>query len=70
MYFGSGVGRLSHAIKTLRMQWEQTADTWRDEVRRDFEDRQIAPLDTQTTQTIRAMDDLADLFAKIYRDCS
>jgi hypothetical protein len=52
------------------MQWEQTGDTWRDQVRQDFEDRQIIPLDTQATQTVRAMDDLADLFAKIYRDCS
>lgn len=70
MYFGAGTSKLQHALKTLRAHWDSTQDGWRDQVRRDFEERHLAPLDAQVTQTIRAMDTLADVFAKIYRDCS
>ncbi len=70
MYFGAGTGKLQHALKTIRAHWDVTASGWRDQVRRDFEDRTLAPMDSQATQTARAMDELADLFAKIYRDCS
>lgn len=70
MYFGAGGSKLQHALKTIRAQWDATQDGWRDQVRRDFEARTLAPMDTQATQTARAMDELADLFAKIYRDCS
>ncbi len=70
MYFGSGTSKLRHALKTLRSQWDQTQDGWNDQVRRDFEEKRLAPLDSQVSSTMRAMDQLAELFSKIYRDCS
>jgi hypothetical protein len=70
MYFGSGVTKLNHAAKALRVNWEATEDGWRDQVRRDFEQRQIEPLLSQATLTIRAMEELSEIFGRIYRDCS
>jgi hypothetical protein len=70
VYFGSGKTKLNNAAKALRAHWEATEDGWRDQVRRDFEERQIEPVITQAVVTARAMDDLAELFAKIYRDVS
>lgn len=70
MYFGSGTSKLHHALKTLKANWEATEDGWRDQVRRDFEDRQIEPLASQANIAVRAMDELAELFARIYRDVS
>lgn len=70
MYFGSGATKLQHAVKTLRTNWDATRDGWRDQVHHDFEERTLAPMDAKAVQAVRAMDELADLFAKIYRDCS
>lgn len=70
MYFGAGTSKLQHALKTLHAHWDATQEGWRDQVRHDFEERTLAPLQSMASQTARAMDDLADLFAKIYRDCS
>lgn len=70
MYFGAGVGKLQHALKTLKAHWEVTEDGWRDGMRQEFQERRLEPLATQSSATLRAMDQLADLFSRIHRDCS
>ena len=70
MYFGNGTTKLQHAVKTLRQTWEATEDDWRDSIRAEFEANRIDPMAAQAALTMRAMDTLADLFARIYRDCS
>jgi hypothetical protein len=70
MYFGSGTPRLNHALKDLRVAWDATEDGWRDKLRVDMGENYVEPLAAQATITLRAMDELADLFARIYRDCS
>jgi hypothetical protein len=68
MYFGAGVPKLSHAAKNLQQAWDSSEDGWRDQVRNDIEKRHIAPALDTTAKTLRAMDQLADMFARIYRD--
>jgi hypothetical protein len=70
MYFGAGVSKLQHAIKTVVIQWDGTAEGWRDQVRQDFGEKHLEPVVEQAKNTMRAMDQLADLFQRIYRDCS
>lgn len=70
MYFGAGTSKLQHAIKSLRTHWDESQDGWRDQVRVDFEEQHIVPLDAQATNTLRAMHTIADLLARIQRDCS
>ncbi len=70
MYFGSGIGQLSQATKALKEAWDGTEHDWRDQVRKDFEQHQIEPLLNHASKALRAMDDLRDLFSKIYRDLS
>jgi hypothetical protein len=65
----AGASRLRYALKTLTAQWDTAKDGWSDQVRRDFEERQIAPLETQTESTIRAMDQLGEALARMKRDC-
>ena len=68
MYFGAGVTKLSHASKSLQQAWDHTEDDWRDQVRNDIEKRHVGPALDTTAKTLRAMDQLADLFGRIYRD--
>lgn len=65
----AGSSTLNHAIKTLRMKWEQAKDTWDDGVRRDFESKHIVPLESQVNATLRGMDRLDEVLAKMRRDC-
>jgi hypothetical protein len=70
MYFGAGISKLGHASKSLQQAWDATQDGWRDQVRNDVEKRHVGPALDHTAKTLRAMDQLADLFARIYRDLS
>jgi hypothetical protein len=70
MYFGAGIPKLQHALKSLRTAADQTEDDWRDALRDDFLREYVEPLLEKANVTLRAMDQLADLFARIQRDCT
>ena len=61
---------LSNALKTIRLAWEETQQSWNDAVSRDFEENQWVPLDNQTRAVIQALDRLAPILARAVRDCS
>lgn len=65
-----GSTKLQYALKSLRLKWDETKETWTDQVRQDFERKHLAPLDTQVSSTIRAMDHIAEIIGKMRRDCS
>ena len=65
----AGAGKLRYALKTLHAKWDVARDGWSDQVRRDFEQRQIAPLEQQTDATIRAMEQLGEVLARMKREC-
>jgi hypothetical protein len=66
----AGSARLSHALKTLRERWDDTRGHWSDQVARDFEKNHLIPLDAQTSNAIRGMDKLSEVFNKLRNDCS
>ena len=65
-----GATKLNYAIKTLRRRWDEVSPHWQDAVRADFEAKHIDPLITQTSATIRGMNQLEDILHKMRRDCS
>jgi hypothetical protein len=70
MYFGAGIPKLKHAVKTLRGVWDGTETEWRDQVRVDIQEHELEPLLEKADVALRAMDELADLFARVHRDCN
>ncbi len=65
-----GSNKLTYAIKNLRKHWEIAKEHWQDQVQRDFEQNHLFPLETRVNATIRSMDKLAEVTAKVRRDCS
>jgi hypothetical protein len=62
-------GRLTHALKKLREQWEIAQDTWVDGVARDFEKNHITPLEQSTKNAITGMEKLTEVLGKIRAQC-
>ncbi len=66
----AGSTTLQYALKNLRQHWEAAKEGWQDQVRHDFERNHIQPLEAQVSGAIRAMDRLAEVTAKMRRECS
>ena len=66
----AGRGKLCDAQKTLRAKWEETAETWTDTVRAEFEEHVWLPLDQYTSEGLRAIDRLARILTECRRACS
>ena len=69
MKFGANRSQLYDAQKTARAKWAAAAETWNDASRRDFEEHVWEPLDAQTSQVLRAIDQLTALFTQVRQDC-
>ena len=70
MSVNDGAAQLSKAQKTLQLQWERTREGWHDHVRGRFESDHLEALSADVKGTLAAMSRLAELFARIRRDCS
>jgi hypothetical protein len=57
-------------MKTLRERWDETQIHWRDQVRVDFEKHHMDPLQSQVEQTLRAMNQLGEVLARMRKDCA
>jgi hypothetical protein len=66
----AGSTRVSQSIRVLRDHWLITEATWHDSVRRRFEDRYLAPLETAVDSAANGMKKLADVIEQVRRDCS
>lgn len=64
-----GIGQLNDAIKTLHVHWDDAASNWNDQVRHDFEERYMEPLRRHVDATLRDMNHLSQILAKVKRDC-
>jgi hypothetical protein len=64
-----GSTKLTYAIKNLRKHWELARVHWQDQVAKDFESNHLGPLETRVNAVIRGMDKLAEVTAKVKRDC-
>lgn len=69
MRFGASRSQLYDAQKTARARWEAAAEAWNDSTRRDFEEQVWEPLDAQTSDVLRAIDQLSSLFTQVRQDC-
>jgi hypothetical protein len=66
----AGSNRLRHTMKVLRDHWLVTEAAWDDSVRRRFEERYLRPLGPAADAAFIGMQKLADVLAKVRRDCS
>jgi hypothetical protein len=62
-------GRLQHALKHLREQWDIALETWDDPVSREFEKHHIVPLEQHAKHAIIGMEKLAEALGKIRAQC-
>lgn len=61
---------LHHAMKSLRVRWDQTQEIWNDSVRRQFEEEYLVPLEPQVTTTLKAINRLSQVFSRASEECS
>ena len=62
-------GRLQHALKHLREQWEIALESWDDPASRDFEKNHIVPMEQHAKHAIIGMEKLSEVLAKIRAQC-
>jgi hypothetical protein len=62
-------GRLQHALKKLREQWDIAQETWVDGVAKDFEKNHVVPLEQTTKNAIIGMEKLTEVLSKIRSQC-
>ena len=65
----AGSARLTGALKTLKLQWEETKDSWNDKIRQDFESTHMLPLESRASAAARGMDQLSEVLKKVRHDC-
>ncbi|MFO0936017.1 MAG: hypothetical protein U0798_05805 [Gemmataceae bacterium] len=69
MRMGSSRSQLYDAQKTARARWDAVSELWHDSTKQEFEEKTWEPLDRQTSDVLRSMDQLAILFAQIRQEC-
>jgi hypothetical protein len=62
-------GRLQHALKHVREQWDNAQETWDDPVSREFEKLHIVPLEQTTKNAIIGMEKISEVLGKIRSQC-
>ena len=64
----SGAAKLQHGVKTLRAHWDRCREEWDDPVSRDFEAKQLAPLEQAVAQALHGIDDLQQVLSRMIKD--
>jgi hypothetical protein len=64
----SAVGRLQEALDTLQIAWGRTADVWRDDNRRTFEEERLKQVGEEVAAAIPAISNLAQVIQAAQRD--
>ncbi len=66
----TGGARLSLALKTLRMRWEECKEHWGDRTRMQFEENHLAEIDPVIGSTLEAVGRMSEMLGRAQRDCS
>lgn len=66
----AGSVRLREALRTLRVKWEASQADWNDNVRREFEEHYLTPLEPCVLATLNSMTNLMQVLAKAQQECS
>lgn len=69
MKIGAARSQLYDAQKTARARWDAVSEVWQDDAARQFEEQIWIPLDQHTSEVLRAIDQVAVLFAQIRSEC-
>jgi hypothetical protein len=64
----SAVGRLQEALDTLQIAWGQTAEVWRDENSRLFQEERLRVVAEEVSAAIPAISNLAQVIQAAQRD--
>jgi hypothetical protein len=64
----TGASQLNMAMKNLKAQWENIKPDWQDAVQQEFEENHYKPLHERVQLTLREMERLDQVFAKLRRD--
>lgn len=64
----AGAGKLMHDLKALRVRWEQAKLEWDDPVSRDFEAKQLEPLERSVDRALHAIDELQQFLGRMVKD--
>ncbi|RUL89335.1 hypothetical protein [Tautonia sociabilis] len=64
----AGASKLQHDLKALRAQWDRSREEWDDPVSRDFETKQLVPLEQAVAQALHGIDDLQQFLARMIRE--
>ena len=70
MTLDTGRYQLYAAMKSLRERWEQTHETWRDAIRRQFTEDYWDPLELRVQSALAAIDRLAQVMNRAREECS
>lgn len=69
MLLSSGASKMQHAMKQLRVKWEETSVVWNDSVSRSIEEDVIEPMRERMTAVQLAISRLSEVLEKAKRDC-
>ncbi len=61
---------LNFALKTLKMRWDDTEESWNDSVRQSFDEEYMGPLEPQVLSTLKAINRLNQVMARAYEECT
>jgi hypothetical protein len=66
----SGGHRIKYSLRNLLEHWDQVKALWDDEVSRQFELRQLVPLERAVNSAVKGIEDLAETAARVRKECS
>ncbi|MCK4871686.1 MAG: hypothetical protein KAS72_03070 [Phycisphaerales bacterium] len=64
-----GRTKLQDSYKDLQAKWSHTRAVWRDVARDEFEKQYLAPLEPRISASLTAMTRMAELLARLRREC-
>lgn len=64
----AGAAKLQNEIKTLRAHWDRSRSEWDDPVSRDFEERQLVPLERAVAQALHGVDELQAFIGRMIKE--
>ena len=65
----TGAAKLQAALDALQLQWQQTADFWRDDVSHKFAQNHLDPLGSVIKNAVDAVGRMANVVDQAERDC-
>jgi len=70
MSLADGRTKLHQAWKQVMVKWQIAQLDWQDAVSRDFEEKQLAPMEPKVISAVQAIDRLAEVLAQARQECS